>query len=212
VNQLSRTLLFPHGSGTAALEATDTLFSLTDDQFRFLPLWAGGNDDGSGGVFTDQNIPVMETGGFSAPGPAVHTGSVASTNTDSSMSEIGPDDSQSTVHGASHHATFSHASDLLSLNSFGEPSHESLNERSQAWGLAASVPASAVFSDGEDDFDVRSDGSGTVIMGSTRLSDIDDDDIDIDMEHPDIDDDDDEHDNPDDHDSHVDDFEVVDSN
>jgi hypothetical protein len=210
INQLSLTLLFPHGSGTAALEATDTLFSLTDEQFRFLPLWAGGNDDGSGGVFTDQNIPVMETGGFSAPGPAVHTGSVASTNTDSSMSDIGPDDSQSTVHGASHHATFSHASDLLSVDSFGGPSQESHNERSQAGGHAASVPASAFFSGDDDDFDVLSNGSGTVIMGSTRLSDIDDDnDIDIDMEHPDIDDDDDDHDDHDDYDSHDDNFELI---
>lgn len=206
VVQLSRTLLFPHGDATTELEATDTLFSLTDDQFRFLPLWAGGNDDGSGGVFTDQNIPVMETGGFSAPGPAVHTGSVASTNTDSSMSEIGPDDFQSTVHGASHHATFSHASDLLSVDSFRGPSQGSFNEQSPEGGLEASMPASAVFSDDGDDFDVRSNGSGTVIMGSTRLSDIDDDN-DIDMEHPDIDDDDD-----DDHDSHDDNFVLIDSN
>jgi hypothetical protein len=209
VDQLSRTLLIPHGDATTALEATDTLFSLTDDQFRFLPLWAGGNDDGSGGVFTDQNIPVMETGGFSAPGPAVHTGSVASTNTDSSLSEIGPDDSQSTIHGASHHATFSHASDLLSVDSFGGPSQGSHNERSQTGDLAISAPASAIFLGCGEDFDVRSDGSGTVIGDLPRLSDIDDDnDIDIDMEHPDIDDDDD-HDN---HDSHDDDFEMIDPN
>lgn len=211
VNQLSRTLLFPHGSGTATLEATDTLFSLTDDQFRFLPLWAGGNDDGSGGVFTDQNIPVMETGGFSAPGPAVHTGSVASTNTDSSMSEIGPDDSQSTVHGASHHATFSHASDLLSVDSFGGTSQESHDWQTQSWGPATSAVGSADFSDDVDIFDVRSDGSGTVIMGSAQLSDIDDDN-DIDVEHPDIEDGDDDNEDHDDQESHGDNFEMIDSN
>ncbi|KAF3384342.1 hypothetical protein F1880_003102 [Penicillium rolfsii] len=213
VNQLSRTLLFPHGDATAALEATDTLFSLTDEQFRYLPLWAGGNDDGSGGVFTDQNIPVMETGGFSAPGPAVHTGSVASTHTDSSFGEIGPDDYQSTVHGASHHATFSHASDLLSVDSFRGTSQGSLDERSREGGLATSVPVSTVFSDDEDDFDVQSDGGDTVIMSSTRLSDIDDD-YDVDMKHLDILDNDNHEDqgDSDDRDYHYDNFELIDSN
>ncbi|PKY09336.1 hypothetical protein P168DRAFT_278829 [Aspergillus campestris IBT 28561] len=56
---------------------TDTLTTLTDNEYKFLPLWAGGNDDGTGGVYADQDIPFLETGGFSTPGPAIHMGSSA---------------------------------------------------------------------------------------------------------------------------------------
>lgn len=200
VNNFAGTLLYPHGDNTAPLEATDTLFSLTDDQFRFLPLWAGGLDDGSGGVFTDQNIPNLEHGGFSAPGPAVHTGSVASTRTDNSLSDIDPDDSLSTVQGASHHATHSHVSDLLSVDS-----RESYDIPVQMRSPVPSMPRSAIASDDVADFDMHSDGGSTVVMESPQLSDIDDEDLDTDVEHLDIDDDDN------DHDHHDDDFELVDS-
>lgn len=196
VNNFAGTLLYPHGDNTAPLEATDTLFSLTDDQFRFLPLWAGGLDDGSGGVFTDQNIPNLEHGGFSAPGPAVHTGSVASTNTDNSLSDIDPDDSLSTVQGASHHATHSHVSDLLSVDS-----RESYNGPVKMVSPVPSLPRSAFASDDVADFDMHSGPGSTVVMGSPQLSDIDDEDLDTDVERPAIDDDDNDHD----------DFELVDS-
>jgi hypothetical protein len=56
---------------------TETLTCLDDSEWKYLPLWAGGCDDGSGGVYID-GVPSIETGGFSAPGPKVHTGSVAS--------------------------------------------------------------------------------------------------------------------------------------
>ncbi|KUJ06396.1 uncharacterized protein LY89DRAFT_726581 [Mollisia scopiformis] len=51
----------------------DTLLCLTDDEYKFLPLFAGGTDDGTGGVFEDA-IPAAEKGP-SGPGPAFHTGS-----------------------------------------------------------------------------------------------------------------------------------------
>lgn len=51
---------------------TDTLLCLGDDEFRYLPLWAGGNDDESGGVF-DDNIPAA-LAGPNGPGPSFHTG------------------------------------------------------------------------------------------------------------------------------------------
>lgn len=45
-----------------------TLTCLTEDEYRYLPLWAGGNDDGSGGVFDDgeeiPEAPEVEYGGF----------------------------------------------------------------------------------------------------------------------------------------------------
>ncbi|KAJ5453509.1 uncharacterized protein N7458_004465 [Penicillium daleae] len=189
VTVLSRALLFPHGANTTALEATDTLFSLKDNQFRFLPL--NGN------------------GGFSAPGPAVHTGSVASTNTDRSFSEIDPDDSLSTVQGASHQATHSHASDLLSVDSVEGLSQASHDGLTQTYGPGTSMSASAFLFEDEYDFDVRSDDGDTVVMGSPRLSDIDDDEeFDLEMEHPDNDNTDDSQDS---HDNHDDGFELVDS-
>lgn len=209
--EISRTLLYAHGDATAALEATETLFSLTDNQFQFLPLWAGGNDDGSGGVFIDQNIPVMETGGFSAPGPAVHTGSVASTYTDNSLSDIDPDESLSTIQGASHHATYSHLSDLLSVDSSGEISRAHHDRPVRTQSPVGSAPSSTTLLDDVYDFDVRSDGGSTVVMGSGCLSDIDDnEEFDIDMEHPDINDDDNDDHDDDLRDGHDDGFELVD--
>jgi hypothetical protein len=51
----------------------DTLLCLTDEEYKFLPLYAGGLNDGTGGVFADV-IPAAEKGP-SGPGPAFHTGS-----------------------------------------------------------------------------------------------------------------------------------------
>lgn len=186
VGSYARKLIYPYDAHAISLDATDTLACLGDNQYQFLPLWAGGNDDETGGVFTDPNIPVMDIGGFSAPGPAVHTGSGAST--DDSFSEIGPSDSMSTIHGASHHATYSHISDLMSVDS---ADIASVQEKYEGTGHK---PAESVFSEEssvpsiqsteeELDLDDRSDGASTVVMGSPSLSD------DIDMEHSDNDED-----------------------
>ena len=48
------------------------LVALDEREYSFLPLWAGGNDDGSGGVF-QADIPDSEMGPV-APGPSFHTG------------------------------------------------------------------------------------------------------------------------------------------
>ncbi|KAF4807177.1 hypothetical protein CGCSCA5_v013663 [Colletotrichum siamense] len=53
------------------------LLTLTNNEYKFLPLWAGGNDDGTGGVF-EPSLPPAEYGP-AGPGPAYHTGiSIAS--------------------------------------------------------------------------------------------------------------------------------------
>ena len=57
---------------TLELMLTDTLVCLEDAEWKYLPLWAGGNDDGSGGVF-DDGVPLANAG-FSTAGPGVHTG------------------------------------------------------------------------------------------------------------------------------------------
>ena len=53
-------------------EILDTLGCLTESEWKYLPLWAGGCDDGSGGVY-DEDIP-MASCSFSHPGPNVHIG------------------------------------------------------------------------------------------------------------------------------------------
>jgi hypothetical protein len=52
-----------------------TLLCLTEEEYKFLPLFAGGWNDGSGGVF-EEEIPPAEKGP-AGPGPAFHTGSTA---------------------------------------------------------------------------------------------------------------------------------------
>ncbi|KAL8785452.1 MAG: hypothetical protein Q9195_008629 [Heterodermia aff. obscurata] len=55
-----------------SIEVLDTLNCLTESEWKYLPLWAGGCDDGSGGVY-DEDIP-MASSSFSHPGPNVHIG------------------------------------------------------------------------------------------------------------------------------------------
>jgi len=102
-------------SHTIQHEVTDILSCLTYNEYQYLPLWADGNDDGTGGVFTDHIIPSMGAGGFSAPGPSVHTGSTTSTS--NSLIYLDMSDTQSIIHAASHHATYNHLSDLMSIGS-----------------------------------------------------------------------------------------------
>ena len=54
------------------LQLTNTLVCLDEEEKKYLPLWAEGLDDGSGGVYND-DLPTAEMG-FTAPGPTVHTG------------------------------------------------------------------------------------------------------------------------------------------
>lgn len=54
------------------LGVVNTLVCLEDSEWKYLPLWAGGNDDGSGGVYSD-NLPTAEHG-FTSAGPEVHDG------------------------------------------------------------------------------------------------------------------------------------------
>lgn len=58
------------------LGLTDTLICLRDSEWKYLPTWAGGDDDGSGGVFAGP-IPIAEAG-FSTAGPNLHTGTGSS--------------------------------------------------------------------------------------------------------------------------------------
>ena len=90
----SRMLATPSASNHDALDLqlTNTLVCLQDEEMKFLPLWAGGNDDGSGGVYND-NVPIAYAG-FSTAGPGVHTGVDSSA---ASSSEFEMVDGQTTV-------------------------------------------------------------------------------------------------------------------
>jgi hypothetical protein len=95
-------------------EIIDTLVCLGEKEFKFLPLWAGGNDDGTGGVFDDQGVPlVKDGGGFSTAGPSIRLGSDSDDDYDKfsmdSFDTINPEDAASTIERASHEATASHA-------------------------------------------------------------------------------------------------------
>jgi hypothetical protein len=48
------------------------LLTLNHNEMKYLPLWAGGNDDGTGGVFEESLPPAVM--GPNGPGPAYHTG------------------------------------------------------------------------------------------------------------------------------------------
>ncbi|KAI6093538.1 hypothetical protein F4821DRAFT_1599 [Hypoxylon rubiginosum] len=69
---------------------------LADDEFQYLPLWAGGLDDGTGGVF-EPAVPDAELGPI-GPGPAYHTGDTVATDASSiCRSDATPSRAPSTV-------------------------------------------------------------------------------------------------------------------
>ncbi|CAD6446325.1 bd6732d9-ad4d-4c4a-a94f-1677e89e25f7 [Sclerotinia trifoliorum] len=72
----------PDGSEFTIL--TDTLLCLTDNEWQYLPLWAGGNDDGSGGV-TSADVPPAYYANVGSLTPGVQykgvAGFVGSVNT-----------------------------------------------------------------------------------------------------------------------------------
>ena len=75
-----------NGQDPLELNLTNTLVCLSDSEWKYLPLWAGGNDDGSGGVFND-DVPIAESG-FSTAGPNVHTGSSIGSGSSRASSEF----------------------------------------------------------------------------------------------------------------------------
>lgn len=54
------------------LGIVNTLVCLEDKEWKYLPLWAGGNDDESNGVYSD-DVPTAEHG-FITAGPEIHDG------------------------------------------------------------------------------------------------------------------------------------------
>ncbi|KAK2025469.1 hypothetical protein LX32DRAFT_665932 [Colletotrichum zoysiae] len=62
------------------------LLNLHHSELKFLPLWAGGNDDGTGGVF-EHSLPPANYGP-AGPGPAYHTGATIPSDASSTSGSI----------------------------------------------------------------------------------------------------------------------------
>ncbi|KIV93689.1 hypothetical protein PV10_04884 [Exophiala mesophila] len=67
IHNLCSKILHPthlfHGTGATGMLPTnlfDNLLWLEDNEWRYLPLWAGGNDDGTGGVYDDLPLPIID--------------------------------------------------------------------------------------------------------------------------------------------------------
>lgn len=79
------------------------VLALSDEEFKFLPLWAGGLDDGTGGVF-QPDVPDAERGFPIGPGPSFHTGET-----------IPEDDEASTIKGSDDAVTAATGADTDSV-------------------------------------------------------------------------------------------------
>ncbi|CAG8071606.1 unnamed protein product [Penicillium salamii] len=101
-------------STTTSDKITDTLSCLTNNEYQYLPLWADGNDDGTGGVFSDLVVPTTEPFDFPGPGAEMYTGNATSSG---SLIKVDHPSPASTIRAASRHATYDHCSDMTSFDS-----------------------------------------------------------------------------------------------
>ena len=82
------------------LGIVNTLVCLEDAEWKYLPLYAGGNDDESNGVYND-DLPTAEHG-FTTAGPEIHDGStpVTSVKSPSEFEFVSGEDSASTINAS----------------------------------------------------------------------------------------------------------------
>ncbi len=82
------------------LGIVNTLVCLEDSEWKYLELWAGGNDDGSNGVYND-DLPTAEHG-FTTAGPEVHDGTtpINSVKAPSEFELVSAGDSASTFNAS----------------------------------------------------------------------------------------------------------------
>ncbi|KAL8665932.1 MAG: hypothetical protein Q9202_001868 [Teloschistes flavicans] len=75
---------------------TPTLLCLEESEWKYLPLYAGGLDDGSFGTFND-DVPAADAG-FSTAGPSIHTAGSSGSAASSEFDVVGRNDLESTHH------------------------------------------------------------------------------------------------------------------
>ncbi|KAI0136012.1 hypothetical protein F4776DRAFT_115826 [Hypoxylon sp. NC0597] len=125
------------------------VLALSDDEFKYLPLWADGLDDGTGGVFGSA-VPDADLGPI-GPGPAYHTGDTVATDT-SSICQSNKTPSQVST------ATLTAGRSLAAVHSNIEPStttHDVSVARSESHTMSTSsvimVDAADALDDDDDD-------------------------------------------------------------
>jgi hypothetical protein len=149
----------------------DTLTSLNDAEWKYLPLWAGGNDDGSGGVFEDTEIPILETGGFAGGKRGLsHTGN-SSVGGSSDWSEI-----VSTVGKVSKEAADGTATETATVQSLGDVDMDvkSLEDESSVHDTETEMglDTSSVYNlGGDSDMEDEDQDEGDIEEDGLRLED-----------------------------------------
>ncbi len=183
-------LLAPHfirDNGVPPTDLIDSLMSLGDEEWKYLPLWAGGCDDGSGGVFNDLEPPILEAGGFDGGTRGLGGSGESSTAGSSSWSEI-----ISTVGKASREAIDGTATETATVRSLGDVDMDvrSLDEESSMREVETETAENMGFSSADDlDGDDDDDGENQ----ESNDDDMEDDDVGLeedceDLEEPEWDD------------------------
>lgn len=130
------------------------VLELSDDEFQYLPLWAGGLDDGTGGVF-DAAVPDADMGPI-GPGPAYHTGNTVATDASSMSQSVNTPSEGST-------ATLTAGRSLAAVFSHGGPT--TTRDASSVGGSAVFVtaePTAASTATLDDDEDFEFDDSDEI--------------------------------------------------
>lgn len=89
------TMMLKRSEDCMGFDIPEGLQCLTDHQYKFLPLWAGGCDDGSGGVGTD--IPLPSTEGWDGIGPGMRGFAGTNTATAGASTYRGNEDVESSI-------------------------------------------------------------------------------------------------------------------
>ncbi|KAF7510454.1 hypothetical protein GJ744_006733 [Endocarpon pusillum] len=165
-------LLAPHffrDNEVPPTDLIDTLMSLNDEEWKYLPLWAGGCDDGSGGVFNDLEPPILEAGGFDGGTRGLGGGRESSATGSSSWSEI-----ISTVGKASKEAVDGTATETATVRSLDDVDMDvrSLDDESSPRELETETMKSMGFSSAHD------------LDANDNIEDQDSDNDDVDLEEP----------------------------
>ncbi|KAI0845150.1 hypothetical protein F5Y00DRAFT_273305 [Daldinia vernicosa] len=135
------------------------VLALSEDEFQYLPLWAGGLNDGSGGVFQSA-VPDADLGPI-GPGPAYRTGNTVATDTSSICQ------SDKTPSGLST-ATLTAGRSIDAVPSNIDPStvHDGtsipVSDSRVSFTPAASVTGSTATIDGDESDGYESDGSDEI--------------------------------------------------
>ncbi|KAI0863705.1 hypothetical protein F4860DRAFT_48253 [Xylaria cubensis] len=106
------------------------VLNLSDEEFKFLPLWAGGFDDGTGAVY-QTDIPDAERGFPIAPGPGFCTG------------ETITDDRSSTITDGDRAAATPTGSSMISLT-IGRSIRPAASQETSFNGSRLATPSSSV--------------------------------------------------------------------